>query len=90
MSNEPTIAISFTPQELQFLTRALREAPITGNPDQLAQLLPLIQTVRQKFQSALLVGPPSPPPEKDVANEKAPLPSEKDAASKDADPSSNE
>ncbi len=48
----PSISISFNPQELQFLIQALRDMPIRGTPDSLAQSLPLIQTVRLKFASA--------------------------------------
>ena len=47
------IPISFTQEELQFLVEALRDLPISGTPDSLAQMLPLIQAVRLKFSAAL-------------------------------------
>jgi hypothetical protein len=60
----PSVSISFTPQELQFLIQTLRDLPIKGTPDSLAQALPLIQHVRMKFASALQVAAGGQPPEK--------------------------
>ncbi len=48
----PSVSISFGAQELQFLMQTLRDLPIKGTPDTLAQALPLIQTVRLKFATA--------------------------------------
>lgn len=47
------VTISFGQQELQFLVQALRDLPVSGTPDKLVQALPLIQSVRLKFASAL-------------------------------------
>lgn len=47
-----SITISFAPQELQFLMQALRDLPLSGTPDSLAQVLPMIQGVRMKIASA--------------------------------------
>lgn len=49
---DPSVSISFTLQELQFLTQALRDMPVSGKPDALSQMLPLIQNVRLKLASA--------------------------------------
>ncbi len=48
------VSVSFGKQELQFLVQALRDLPVSGTPDNLAQALPLIQSVRLKFTTALL------------------------------------
>lgn len=50
--SSPSVSISFGMEELQFLIQTLRELPIKGTPDSLAQALPLIQTVRLKFATA--------------------------------------
>ncbi len=47
-----SISIAFTPQELQFLIQALRDLPISGTPDTLAQVLPVVQTIRMKIATA--------------------------------------
>lgn len=59
----PEITISFSPQELQFLVQALRDLPVSGTPDNLAQALPLIQGIRLKFATALQVVASGGPPE---------------------------
>lgn len=47
------LSVSFLPQELQFLVQALRDLPMQGTPDSLAQALPLIQGLRLKLATAL-------------------------------------
>jgi len=65
------VSISFGPQELQFLVQALRDLPVSGTPDNLAQALPLIQNIRMKFATALQVAvgigqPETSPPAEDT------------------------
>jgi len=71
------VSISFGPQELGFLVQALRDLPVQGTPDNLAQILPLIQGVRLKFATALQVaagGAPPPPTPETLAEEETPTP----------------
>lgn len=59
------IRISFDQQELQFLVQALHDLPVSGTPDNLAQALPMIQSIRMKFATALQVAAgDGPQPEK--------------------------
>lgn len=68
------VTISFGQQELQFLVQALRDLPVSGTPDKLVQALPLIQSVRLKFASALqaIAGTEAPVEKDDASNEDAP------------------
>ena len=68
------VTISFGQQELQFLVQALRDLPVSGTPDKLVQALPLIQSVRLKFATALqaVAGNEAPVEKDDASNEDAP------------------
>jgi len=66
--SQQDIKIAFTPVELRFLIQALRDVPLTGKPDLLVQLLPIVQRLRLKVASATAVfastQAPAPPEEK--------------------------
>jgi len=50
-----TIPILLTAVELKFLMQALRDVPLTGKPDLLQQILPIVQGLRLKTASAAAV-----------------------------------
>jgi len=75
------ISISLTPVELRFLIQALRDVPLTGKPDMLAQLLPIVQGLRLKVASSAAVLArqlPLPPTQEKPAE--APAPAEEPTA----------
>jgi len=49
------ITVKLTGVELRFLIQALRDVPLQGKPDLLAQLLPIVQGLRLKIASAAAV-----------------------------------